>query len=239
MILVIPDVHNKVEQFNKIMAKFSHIKTKVSLGDWHDSFEWPVGPQIEETARVQADFISNPDHTCLMGNHDIQYAFPDFKGMGIMCSGHGFWKQEPIDKWMKSEWSKVKLFQWLTINDKDFLLSHAGVHAQFAHPILGLTEEHVYALCTEAMAAVRYESRVTPILSIGRRRGGWDPVGGITWCDWRDFEPTDGVNQICGHTINFDVRQRNTLNSANFCIDTNLNHVAIIDDDGEVIIENV
>ena len=239
MYLIIPDIHNKVEKFNEIMVRYNHIKTKVSLGDWHDSFEYQYGPQIEETARVQADFVSDTNNICLWGNHDLGYAFPRCYELG--CSGFRNWKIEPINKWMKTLWNKVQLALWFDYpGDKVWLLSHAGFHPQFIYPDLDFNKKYVDNLCDQAIRSVREENRITKLLEVGYRRGGnYGAIGGCTWLDWRDFVPIPDINQIVGHTVGHFVREHHTMDSENYCIDTQLENVAIIDDDGTVTIEKV
>ena len=238
MLLIIPDIHDKVDVFNQILVKYNHIPQKISLGDWFDSFEYTAANYVEDTAKACADFIADPNHKMVWGNHDIQYAFP--KCLPLGCSGWASWKQEPIDKWMKPNWSKVKLHQWLEFPNKNWLLSHAGFHPSFANPFIGMTKEWVEKLTDEALAAVRYENRITPILEVGSRRGGSArAIGGCTWLDWRDFKPVEGLNQVVGHTIYGGKRVLllTAPNSENHCIDTQLRHVAILDDEGSLTIE--
>ena len=237
MKLLIPDIHNKIYILDKILKKYSFIPNKISLGDWHDSH----GPYekenlASETARAQRDFIENPNNICLFGNHDMPYAFPDYKGDGLYCSGHSFYTQKFIDKYMTREmWDKVRLFVWLNINNKPWLISHAGFHPYFA-PI---TEKHVTDLCDNALNAITSNSIFPEILMAGRKRGGPHPCGGCTWLDFREFVPITGINQIVGHTIAFDVREKTIEDSENYCIDCQLSCVAILDDDGKVIIEKM
>lgn len=235
MRLIIPDIHNKVGQLNYLLTKYKHIKEKTSLGDWYDSFEDNTARGAEETAKAQSDFISDPNHTCLYGNHDIGYAFPNC--LELTCSGWGAWKQKSIDKWMKCNWDKVRLFQWLELNGKKWLLSHAGFHSEFIDS--NTTELEINIKCDDALFSVKRFDTITNILSAGRRRGGTHPVGGCTWLDWRDFKPTPGINQIVGHTISDIVREFKTDTSENYCIDTQLRHVALLDDDGTCTIEEI
>jgi predicted phosphodiesterase len=241
MILVIPDIHFELNNFNKIIRKYSHIKNKVSLGDWYDSHEdkYKSVEHVSETARLHRDFIKNPDHICLFGNHDMQYAFPQVAGFG--CSGWDPWKQMPIDQYMKDAWKDVKLFHWVTINKKEWLLSHAGFHTNFS-PI---TQNHLTTICNDALYSAVFEGRIKDILSVGRYRGGYHPHGGCTWMDFDDFKPTNGINQIVGHSHGSFVRSKNTPTSENYCIDASnskgeyLGYVALITDDGKCLIEEV
>jgi hypothetical protein len=237
MLLIIPDIHEELEMYHEVMKKYHYITRKLSLGDWYDSFIYDSADHAEEVARTHADFVSNPDNICLWGNHDAQYAYPNCSG--IHCSGFGAWKINNIDKWMKPLWDKIQLAHWETLNGREWLMSHAGFHPFMYHPIRGFDRERLAELCAEAMTSVKYAQTITPTLSVGRRRGGWHRYGGCTWLDFRDFEAIPGINQIVGHTYGKIVREYRTNDSENYCIDTGLKNVAILDDDGTCTIEEV
>jgi hypothetical protein len=236
-ILIIPDVHEELEQFNYILTKYSHIKEKIALGDFYDSFDYNSAKHAGETARIHADFIANQNNICLWGNHDLQYAFPKCYELG--CSGWGGHKQIPIDTYMKDKWKSIRLYVWKELNGKNWLLSHAGFHPSFGDPIVGLTKEYVDDICESALSAVKFQNTANSILHAGRSRGGYQQYGGCTWQDWSDFIPIEGINQVVGHTKGFDIRAKSIPESENYCIDTGLNHVAILDDNGNIIIEKV
>jgi hypothetical protein len=52
-VLVIPDIHNQIDQLNAILHEFRDIKQKVSLGDWFDSFHEGPFSVIENRESVQ------------------------------------------------------------------------------------------------------------------------------------------------------------------------------------------
>jgi predicted phosphodiesterase len=235
-ILIIPDIHEETEQLQKILTKYNYISKKISLGDWYDNHvkgEYNVD-SVVETSKMHSDFVENPDHICLFGNHDMPYAFPGI--YELSCSGHRGWKR----MYIKVNWKKIKLFQWETLNKKEWLLSHAGFHPCFA-PI---TKGNLTNLCNAALENL-YGAKVDDILQAGEYRGGLHRWGGCTWHDFREFVPTPGVNQIVGHTHNPGIWQKHIDDSQNFCIDFKnengqyLVHIAILEDDGTVHIECV
>jgi len=237
MILIIPDIHTEIATYNYLMNKYKDIKIKISLGDWYDSFIFQSGVEAGEMARLQADFVSNPDNICLFGNHDMQYAFPNCPALG--CSGWSSWKQKPIDRWMKGLWSKVKLCHWVYAADKTWLISHAGIHPYFSHPINGLNELETTLLSQKTICSIIDDNEITEFVSVGRRRRGNHLCGGCTWMDWQDFKPIVGINQIVGHTRGNFIREYRIDGSENYCIDTGLNHVALLDDIGKITIEKI
>ena len=237
MLLIIPDLHEELDIYNKIMTRYNHITKKLSLGDWYDSFNYESSAHAEETAMAHADFVRDPNNICLWGNHDLQYAFPQCHG--VFCSGWGGWKQLGITKHMGPLWDKIQLAHWETLNGHEWLMSHAGFHPFMYHPIRGFDRARVAELCAEAMTSVKFANTITPTLSVGRRRGGNHRYGGCTWMDFRDFEPIPGINQIVGHTKGRMVREYRIDDSKNYCIDTGAQHVALLDDDGTVTIEEI
>lgn len=239
MYIVIPDIHEKVDRLERIMKKYSFIKNKISLGDWYDSWRFASAERIGEVARAHRAFVEDPNNTCIGGNHDWQYAFPRAYGLG--CSGFEEWKPEPINKWMKASWNKVVLHKWIETEDKQsWLISHAGFHPSFAHPVFGMTEQHVENITQNALNRLRYEGAITDLFVVGETRGGRaDFSGGCTWMDWRDFVPIDGLNQIVGHSYKKQVRTKETETSKNYCIDTGLKDLLILDDDGTVTTEYI
>jgi predicted phosphodiesterase len=225
--LVIPDIHNDIDTLEKILDEYKDIRQKVSLGDWFDSFN--EGPfQVIKTAHAYRRFVRDENNTVLFGNHDIQYAYPNI--MGLKCSGFSMEKQDTLQNMITREvWEKV-LFH---VRIGKWILTHAGIHPNFANAITGLSDPQYL---------IDYEASVRSFLDrgdmhcwvgAGRSRGGPYPFGGVTWLDFREFEPVSGVNQLVGHTHSRygEVRQKvhDDGTSINYCIDTGLKHVAVIE----------
>jgi hypothetical protein len=76
-------------------------------------------------------------------------------------------------------------------------------------------------------------------LGAGEARGGFQPVGGITWLDWNEeFYPIPNVNQIVGHTTFYTPQEYHTENSLNYNIDTKNRHIGILENGKFSWIEN-
>jgi len=248
--LIVPDIHQEINQLNEILIKYNHIQKKISLGDWYDTHGDNDTPNdVAEVARMHADFINNPNHICLMGNHDINYAYTGIRDLS--CSGHGVWKQLYINSAMKTEtWDKVRLFYWMIINKKNWLLSHAGVHPYFFKGMENVADKrkHLNFLSHKAKFNLKTYQKVDEILQPGESRGGNHPTGGLTWLDFREFKPIPEINQIVGHTHNpgFGKDKIIIFNSENYCIDGSssvtfnyMGHVAILEDDGTCHVEEI
>lgn len=220
MRLIVSDIHEKDVKLRAILREFSHCAERTFLGDYFDSFDsTPAG-----TALWLKEAIDDPANEFLLGNHDLQYIFPEVPGLG--CSGYKMSTARLIGRlFMRDDWAKFKL----VTRHGGWLISHAGVHASFVPRVVETAQHALRSLG---------EGSMSPLVAAGRARGGLQEYGGVTWLDWmREFEPVAGVNQICGHTL-----QRNATaadgamfrigdDSVNWNLDTNLNHVATLEGD--------
>lgn len=237
--IIVPDVHERYDKFMHILDKYDDAQWVVLLGDFMDSFDGFTHNTIKMVDWL-AQNLQNPKYHFIWGNHDLHYAFPIPE---LICGGFDLNKLKLIkSKLSPAHWEAFRLFKWITLplpNGTEYLCSHAGVHPKFQHPIHGLTKSHLQNLASEAMHKVQHERVLTPILRVGQGRGGQyatTKVGGIVWLDWHsEFVPVDGLNQIVGHSPADQVRR----NKDNMCIDTQLQHVAIVREDGSLKIEEV
>ncbi|MCB1116272.1 MAG: metallophosphoesterase [Chlamydiia bacterium] len=198
--LVIADLHNKVHWVEECIEAESP-DLVVFLGDYFDSFD-ETEEAVVATAKWLKESASRPGRVHLMGNHDMPYRFPS--NMNLFCPGFTYEKWELICEVFGEEdvWKEFKAFHFIG----GYLLSHAGVHLNLLHPILGFDlkqlkkdEEEAFLRCTAGESI--------PFFGCGRSRGGNYRIGGITWQDFdRDFVPIKGVNQIVGHTPHPQVR---------------------------------
>jgi predicted phosphodiesterase len=224
--LVIPDVHENVPQLIKILKAYPQADEIVFLGDFFDTYN-PSHKHLELTCELLESFNERDDVHLLLGNHDAQYRFP-YKV--FRCSG---FDEQKLQILKDVNMNKLKLMH-IT---QGWVLTHAGIHPSMLHPVLGLDENYMKLECLSAVllacAGVDH-----PFMKAGVSRGGDAVYGGLTWLDWNEFEPIPGVNQIVGHSHSKKVRENSIATSQNFCIDTGLQHVALIVD-GVVHIEEV
>jgi hypothetical protein len=236
--LIVSDVHEDTAKLAKILKKYDWIKKKVINGDWVDSHtmyrEFP-----EEHLEVLQEILKDDSFVYLVGNHDMQYLFPEINALG--CSGWRRPTEEAFKKMITGELrdKMLRLHYWIDTQGKSWLVSHAGFNPKkVTHPVTGITREYIDQVAEAALEKLRRRT-MTDLVEAGEGRGGSrGAVGGVTWQDWnREFEPIEGINQIVGHTRGREVRKKEGLNSENYCIDTLLDYVAIVDGNGEVIIE--
>lgn len=239
--LIIPDIHDEIENLDAIIKKYSHIKRRLALGDWFDSF---TRTDATATAERLKQWIEEGNES-LYGNHDIQYSF-DIEH--LFCSGFGAWKLKQIQNVMtRDHWDKIKLHTWFEFEDglnlNPLLATHAGFHAELINIPMGYWEdihnvrEHIDGRLDTATDLLN-GGRADGLVRAGKSRGGSERYGGVTWCDFREFEPIPGIDQVMGHTYSryHDVRTKMThedkIPSLNVCIDTGLMHVVIVEPDG-------
>jgi hypothetical protein len=179
---------------------------------------------VSETSEWLVDSVKNPNRTHLFGNHEMGYAFAY---SSFQCSGYAQWKYFIISDMIPREtWDKLKFYHNL---DNTWLLSHGGLH-KYCVPdkIKKLRTDKVTYMTAiseyldkEIRGAMQgaANGKGSWIFHAGHARGGFQRVGGITWCDFdREFFPLMGINQIVGHTPQMQgprwcVLDRDPLNS--------------------------
>ena len=210
-ILVIPDIHLQHEKAQRIID-MHEVDEVVLLGDYFDN--WNDGPDSNrETAKWLKDALDR--YTCLMGNHDQSYRF----GKRHRCSGYTWYKQVAINSvMMPADWDKLQLL----VERDGWYLSHAGWHRHF-----GAIDPEVLGL---ALDVAKRDGTVVPILGVGWERGGDQVYGGVTWCDWDEFQPPARTKHLVGHTKGPVVRHKGLKGFRSYCLDTGLRNFAILND---------
>lgn len=116
--LIIPDIHDKIDQLKKIDTQFGRDLPRIYLGDWTDSFNQT--PEARDaTLRYLARELERPNRIFLWGNHDYHYG-PDRK---FVCSGYKNDTFAAIADLLPSGWDTHFRFHH---EEAGWLLSHAG-----------------------------------------------------------------------------------------------------------------
>jgi len=186
--LVIGDLHGQYE-----IAEFARDTeySVIFLGDYLDSFNRSKKEQIR-TLQLVLNSIQNSRARGIMANHDISYLRPELR-----CGGWNSITQSYIDNGLRNRMEMLlEDYIWC----EGFLISHAGVSQRLLNYL--------------QIDLDTYLSR-KDFEQIGPYRRGNFECGGLRWCDWREFEPIEGVNQIVGHSRYFDIRNKDN----NWCID--------------------
>ena len=206
--LILPDLHNRQEKAEKIIATVKPDKT-IFLGDYFDDFG-DDPHSICDTADWFHHSVNQPDRIHICGNHDLHYWFKDSKFH--RCSVYEQFKSVAINDFVKKEdWEKLIFFYNL---DNQWLLTHAGFHPSWINPMSYNRKEHLYSsigaisrrLEAESKEAKKlfYKDKIHWFAMPGFARDDHSPYyGGICWCDYNEeFSPIIGVHQIFGHTPN-------------------------------------
>lgn len=201
--LIIPDLHNKIEKADAIIANESH-DSIVFLGDNFDEFE-DTPEDVRRTAIWLKESLNDPKRIHLKGNHDLSYMY-SFNS-AVSCSGFTREKDYHINQVMNREdWDKMK---WYHAQD-NILFSHAGLSAKLIKkygPGVGkdgiqTIEQTVSWLDGEIHKALERLDNKEPhwLYGCGWSRGGHQSIGGLTWGDFNiDHLPTPFI-QCFGHS---------------------------------------
>jgi predicted MPP superfamily phosphohydrolase len=217
--LVISDLHNRVDWIEPYLSSVEYDKI-IFLGDYFDDFG-DTPKDIKNSAKWLKQSLQNPDRIHLFGTHDMWYRFPHNRH--LIASGNTRDKSDVINKILDEEdWNLLEFYYF----EQDYLLTHAGLHPSFVdnNPKSSLSK-----LIEEALIEIE-EGKMSPILDAGLARGGLNLFGGITWLDWHEeFEIIQNLNQILGHTQVKAPVEKSTINSKNYCVDTQNRHVGFIE----------
>jgi hypothetical protein len=241
-ILVIGDIHNHWVEAEAIASKYDD-HTIVFVGDYFDDFG-DSAIDADQTARWLKESLSKPNRVHLMGNHDINYSYLNYRkdSNGALqniysCSGYDLRKDDAINRVMTNEdWDKIKMYHY----ENGWFFTHAGISKYwFEHPILGCTAEGIIQRIEESIKSYK-DRQYTEILgAAGRCRGGAHQAGGILWHDhFRESEVIRGIKQVYGHTpitttigLKIEVEKLDD-ESVNVNVDCGLQQVFRIHEDG-------
>lgn len=244
--LVAPDLHNAIGWLQAVVHA-ERPDRLVLTGDIPDC----RGESRSVNQRVVAfcgwALTREEDVVWCLGNHDAHYllAHPHLRCINTRVmsgrqEGNGGWERY-TQRLFTANISTLALERARYFHyEQGWWISHAGLRADFAHPVHGFSPEHMIALEREEASKLRRDSD-HPWLQIGRARMDESPHprGGLLWQDWEDeFIPIPGVNQIVGHSHGELPRWKNTPDSKNLCIDTGCRHYAIIEDGVVTVKEN-
>lgn len=241
-ILIVPDVHGR--KFWEVVKEYNDVPI-VFLGDYLDPYTSIEGITQEQALSNFKDVLNfaeeNKDRvTLLYGNHD-SYAFKNKN----MCSCRHDWKNiKEIEMLFYEHAELFKLAYDFTINDKHFLLTHAGINPFWVDKykeILGKTFNYT----AEELNNIKKEDLNHILCDISTYRGGYQMAGSSVWTDIHEhvidiknlnlnlnFNIPDNLVQVFGHTwlqkpIHFDCGLYEI-----YCLD--VSKVFYLDEDGNI-----
>jgi len=204
IVLIIPDIHHKVDEVEKIIRSVGADKV-IFLGDYFDNID-DTPEVVKYTCDWLVHSVKMPNRIHLFGNHDVHYAFPYKK---LECTGYEQWKYWLIQDITENKiWNNLKWFYFL---NNRWLLTHAGLHRNnVPDKILQLKNDRknfIENISNWLKQEIRIglnkiaNNQYSWIFNAGKSRNGPFQVGGITWCDFnREFLCVPGINQIVGHS---------------------------------------
>jgi hypothetical protein len=208
--VIIPDIHQNVAWASGILEREKNCDLAVFLGDYFDRSGKPgsyasTDATCDWLAQVRQEWSGRS--IFLLGNHDVQYLEAKMacdlrrqpRNQSYQCGGaFSAATAQTVAKRLPARfWTEARLFA--AVNDH--LLSHAGLALRF-WPKAGTPGRALAALQREcAVALATIPQGPHRLLDIGRARGGYAAIGGLTWLDWNDeFADDLPLPQIVGHT---------------------------------------
>ncbi len=223
-VLIVPDVHLRVTALADTLQAWGGRGPVIFLGDFFDDFGDSAEANLKMAEFIKTDILGNPRHTVLMGNHDLHYH--PYCPSELWCSGFHPEKKEAINQILRAE--DFGEFKWAT-HWKGVLLTHAGLHPRLAPPMGSDSAEELSKwVNTTCQNALDNRDPSEPLLRAGRIRGGFQPVGGVIWMDAREYQPVGRLRQVFGHTPLKSPMPVDGTNDGSWCVDTNLNSVAVL-----------
>ena len=197
---VVGDVHGNLERFIALLQKAgvnAQHHEIVQLGDLGDYRLSSQGN--DETIWNFAKSLDNL--TVLIGNHEAAIFHPSHQFRGYA---------PPLPGTVRAM-AEVGLLYATTRHG--FLLTHAGLSPEWLK-LLAPGPNELLGHAISSLCNVPWDEFAPVRDNISRSRGGYHPVGGILWRDWR--EPiAEHIPQVCGHSRGNDIRQKGEA----ICID--------------------
>jgi len=225
MLLVISDIHNRVDWIEPFLAKTPHDQV-IFLGDYFDDFN-DTPEDAEKTALWLKESIQQPNRIHLWGNHDLSYFFfPVYKW--LFCPGFTNEKQKAILAILDRDEVVSKLKFWHV--EGDHIFSHAGMSPKiFLKPYQDFNEEYLTELHRKLSTMVEVDPRTYL---------GWNQTAdwydGVTWLRWAVYtnylyEGLPGFSQVVGHTYyRKPAKLSHKDGRVDWCIDTANAHYGIL-----------
>ena len=219
--LIISDIHDKFEIAEKIIQK-ENPNQVIFLGDYFDSIRGTAQDAVN-TAKWLVKSLKIKNRIHMVGNHDLSYMTDNPK---LKCSGYSQAKYDLIN-YESVPWTNLKLYHWL---DDRWLCTHAGLSDSFVKQYRSKNSnsiQQVLDISKKDLEHIDDFGYGHAFFQVGTFRGGSSMVGGPLWCDYDEFVPVPGINQIFGHTRSSLVRHECANDSEHYCLDTGLDHYAI------------
>lgn len=198
-IVVIGDIHGRDFWKNLNVDNYDKI---IFVGDYTDSYVFPNPTILKNLLEIVQLKKDNPDKVeLLLGNHDIQYAFPHERS--FITDGL---RPEAIHDLYSIFNNSRDLFN-VAFQRNNFIVTHAGItNGWFKHNENTINEaKDLFETETlaDTLNHMLWVEKYNLILhQIGHKRKGYYDWGGITWADMSEttIDALDGYEQAVGHT---------------------------------------
>lgn len=204
-VVIVPDVHGRT--FWKECAGVADCDV-VFLGDYLDPYP-NEGITMDDAIRNFSEILEfarkSPNVRLLLGNHDLGYII----GENACDVRRDYARAPEIARMFETDKDMFSIAYGVTVADRRFLLTHAGVHPDWVECNSGLFEGRAFPEVLDA----DYLNSLYSGGMLGKAlcdrswyfRGGDDPVGSLVWADLLEFAKRDvshcDVVQIVGHTM--------------------------------------
>jgi len=203
--LILSDIHHRHSRAQSIIDKVPHDEL-VLLGDYFDNYNDTVQEAVDTAIWLTEKILGKPNTTAIIGNHDASYIFP--QNYNLRCSGYSDQKNDAINRVLTHEHKEHFKVYHIT---RGYVCSHAGLTNQkwkeYSSKFEQKPEQTQLQFFDEVMSyfvqhdlkRARYNEDAE-LFAAGWDRGGSHRNGGMTWVDWRNLAPINGINQIVGHS---------------------------------------
>lgn len=212
--LIIPDVHGRTFWIEPVMETLTQTSGQVVyLGDFHDpyKFEWDdadvdyLQGSVDRFKQIIELKKQNPERiTLLIGNHDCGYAV----GENICSSRMDRIHRRTLEDLFHQNRNLFSLAERHTVNGKQFVFSHAGIHKEWVRQVWGEeADDPGFDVVKELNDAwIKDHYGIMGALGIYDYYRGWggSTYGSPVWADirsWINKSPDERLGfQIVGHT---------------------------------------
>jgi len=203
--LILSDIHHRHARAQSIIDKVPHSEL-VLLGDFFDNYNDTVQEAVDTAIWLTEKILGKPNTTAIIGNHCASYIFP--QNHYFRCSGYSDQKNDAINRVLTHEHKEHFKVYHIT---QGYVCSHAGLTNQkwkeYSSKFDQKPEQTQLKFFDEVMSyfvqhdlkRARYNEDAE-LFAAGWDRGGSHRHGGMTWVDWRNLAPINGINQIVGHS---------------------------------------
>jgi hypothetical protein len=203
--LLLSDIHHRHARAQSIIDKVPHDEL-VLLGDYFDNYNDTVQEAVDTAVWLTEKILGKPNTVAMIGNHCASYIFP--QNHYFRCSGYSDQKSYAINKVLTHEHKEHFKVYHIT---QGYVCSHAGLTNQkwkeYSSKFEKKPDQTQLEFFDEVMSyfvqhdlkRARYNEDAE-LFAAGWDRGGSHRNGGMTWVDWRNLAPINGINQIVGHS---------------------------------------